>query len=77
MLGEGWPGRQVVRQESAKLLYGGPIPPQASLLFENLSVKTKNARVVELVYTHDLKSCGEICAGSTPALGTKIKISRL
>ena len=34
-----------------------------------------NAWVVELVYTHDLKSCPSQDAGSTPALGT-IKIEK-
>ena len=35
------------------------------------------ARVVELVYTHDLKSCGEIHAGSIPAPGTTITFDLL
>ncbi len=76
----------MVRQGSAKPLYGGSIPPQASSkllsLCRNFYIFISHllffqARVVELVYTHDLKSCGEIHAGSIPAPGTTITFDLL
>ena len=61
---------------SAKPTCGGSIPPQASKL-TSVSFCLQRyaiiARVVELVYTHDLKSCPERDAGSIPAPGTTVK----
>ncbi len=51
---------------SAKPTQGVRFPPRPQKrLFERI-----NARVVELVYTHDLKSCAIWLAGSSPAPGT-------
>ena len=65
-------GRQVVRQESAKLLHGGSIPPQTFWLhFCNLSPDGGigiRARL-KIVSLWDV--------GSTPTPGTTIKLSEI
>ena len=63
------PGSQVVRQRSAKPLYVGAIPAQAS--------GPNNARVVKLVYTIDLRSIAARRVGSTPTSGTGRKKQRV
>ncbi len=67
----------MVRQRSAKSLYGGSIPPQASKnkssnLYIILLVYFY-AQVAELVYALVLGTSGEILGGSSPLLGTKRK----
>lgn len=44
-----------------------PRPQENTVVFS----KMNNARVAELVYAHDLKSCSERIAGSIPAPGTE------
>ena len=58
----------MVRQRSAKSLYASSILAQASENFAKQN--SKIARVVELVYTHDLKSCLARDVGSIPTSGT-------
>lgn len=58
----------MVRQRSAKSLYAGSIPTQASRSYLCESF----ARVAELVYAHDLKSCLARDVGSMPTPGTKL-----
>ena len=56
-----WPGSQVARQRFAKPLYVGANPAQA----------LREARVLELVDSVDLKSTGDFLrVGSSPTPGT-------
>jgi hypothetical protein len=68
------PGSQVVRHSSAKGIYVGAIPTQASL---NVLKYFRNARVAELVYAHDLRSCPARDVGSMPTSGTVISLNRI
>ena len=70
-----WPRSQVVRQESAKLLHGSSILPEASKrcwAIPPQALKFKYARMLELVDSRHLK-CREVYprVGSSPTLGTK------
>lgn len=60
----------MVRPESAKLLYGGSIPPWAS---KNPSIWIVNALLAQLVEQLPLK---EMVVGSNPTRGTKPLIKR-
>ena len=66
-----WRGGEVVTLRSAKPTCAGSIPAHASNC--NFKIKIYNsgiARVAELVYAHDLKSCLARDVGSIPTSGT-------